>query len=39
MDPLNDNIVALLQVSSDSFTRDIWKDGKNFFRFFYKKLK
>jgi myosin protein heavy chain len=31
MDPLNDNIVALLQVSSDPFTRDIWKDGKFFF--------
>jgi hypothetical protein len=31
MDPLNDNIVALLQVSSDPFTRDIWKDGKFLF--------
>jgi myosin heavy chain 9/10/11/14 len=31
MDPLNDNIVALLQASSDSFTREIWKDGKIFF--------
>jgi myosin protein heavy chain len=28
MDPLNDNIVALLQASSDWFTREIWKDGK-----------
>ncbi len=28
MDPLNDNIVALLQASSDTFTREIWKDGK-----------
>jgi hypothetical protein len=28
MDPLNDNIVALLQSSSDQFTREIWKDGK-----------
>lgn len=28
MDPLNDNIVALLQTSSDAFTREIWKDGK-----------
>ena len=28
MDPLNDNIVALLQASSDAFTREIWKDGK-----------
>lgn len=27
MDPLNDNIVALLQASSDSYTREIWKDG------------
>ena len=37
MDPLNDNIVALLQVSSDPFTRDIWKDGKLllFFNFDY----
>jgi myosin protein heavy chain len=28
MDPLNDSIVALLQNSSDKFTRDIWKDGE-----------
>jgi myosin heavy subunit len=28
MDPLNDNVVGLLQVSNDSFTREIWKDGK-----------
>ncbi len=28
MDPLNDNVVALLQTSSDSFTREIWKDGE-----------
>ncbi len=28
MDPLNDNVVALLQASSDPFTREIWKDGK-----------
>lgn len=27
MDPLNDNIVSLLQNSGDQFTRDIWKDG------------
>jgi myosin protein heavy chain len=33
MDPLNDNIVALLQASSDNFTREIWKDGK--LEFFY----
>jgi myosin protein heavy chain len=28
MDLLNDSIVALLQSSSDQFTRDIWKDGE-----------
>ena len=28
MDPLNDNVVALLQASSDPFTREIWRDGK-----------
>jgi len=28
MDPLNDNVVALLQTSNDPFTREIWKDGK-----------
>lgn len=28
MDPLNDNVVALLQTASDPFTREIWKDGK-----------
>jgi len=28
MDPLNDNVVALLQASNDPFTREIWKDGK-----------
>jgi len=27
MDPLNDNVVSLLQNSSDTFTREIWKDG------------
>ncbi|CAF1027431.1 unnamed protein product [Rotaria sordida] len=27
MDPLNDNVVALLQTSSDPFTREIWKDA------------
>lgn len=35
MDPLNDNIVALLQASSDSFTREIWKDGWFVFYLFY----
>lgn len=29
MDPLNDNVVALLQASSDAFTRELWKDGKD----------
>ncbi len=28
MDPLNDNVVALLQTANDPFTREIWKDGK-----------
>ena len=28
MDPLNDNVVDLLQSSNDPFTRDLWKDGK-----------
>ena len=28
MDPLNDNVVALLQNSNDPFTCNIWKDGK-----------
>ena len=28
MDPLNDNVVALLQTSNDPFTREIWKDGE-----------
>ena len=30
MDPLNENIVSLLQNSSDHFTMSIWKDGKRF---------
>ena len=37
MDPLNDNVVALLQASSDPFTREIWKDGK--FESFLLKMK
>ena len=37
MDPLNDNVVALLQTSNDPFTREIWKDGK--FEYFYIKKK
>ena len=28
MDPLNDNIVSLLQASTDEFVKSIWKDGK-----------
>lgn len=28
MDPLNENIVALLQESSSEFIRTIWKDGQ-----------
>ncbi|CAF4074858.1 unnamed protein product [Rotaria sp. Silwood2] len=31
MDPLNDNVVTLLQTSNDPFAREIWKDGNNFF--------
>lgn len=27
MDPLNENVVSLLQESSSDFTRTIWKDG------------
>ena len=27
MDPLNENVVSLLQSSSDDFLRTIWKDG------------
>ncbi len=33
MDPLNDNVVALLQTANDPFTREIWKDGKQNFSF------
>lgn len=28
MDPLNENVVSLLQGSSDQFVGTIWKDGK-----------
>jgi myosin protein heavy chain len=28
MDPLNDNVVSLMQNSSDPFVTGIWKDGK-----------
>jgi hypothetical protein len=38
MDPLNDNVVALLQTSNDPFTREIWKDGKLGF-FLLKKIR
>lgn len=27
MDPLNDNVVSLLQASQDPFVVQIWKDG------------
>lgn len=30
MDPLNENVVSLLQESSNDFIRTIWKDGKAF---------
>lgn len=29
MDPLNDNVTALLNQSSDKFVADLWKDGMN----------
>jgi myosin heavy subunit len=29
MDPLNENVVSLLQGASDDFMRTIWKDGMN----------
>jgi hypothetical protein len=29
MDPLNDNVVTLLQASHDVMTRELWKDGRN----------
>ncbi len=29
MDPLNENVVSLLQESSSEFMRSIWKDGIN----------
>lgn len=28
MDPLNDNVAALLHQSTDRLTAEIWKDGK-----------
>lgn len=28
MDPLNDNVTALLSNSSSAFVQDIWKDGE-----------
>jgi len=28
MDPLNDNVTALLNSSSNPFMQDLWKDGK-----------
>lgn len=29
MDPLNDNVTALLNNSSSSFIQDLWKDGQS----------
>lgn len=29
MDPLNENVVGLLQASNDTFMQGIWKDGEN----------
>ena len=31
MDPLNENVVSLLQASNDSFMQGIWKDGEIFY--------
>lgn len=28
MDPLNDNVTALLSNSSNQFVQDLWKDGE-----------
>ena len=28
MDPLNENVVSLLQASQDQFVVNIWKDGE-----------
>lgn len=28
MDPLNDNVAALLHMSTDKLTAEIWKDGE-----------
>lgn len=33
MDPLNDNVVSLLQNSSDSFVSGLWKDTGKFWSF------
>lgn len=29
MDPLNDNVTALLNTSSSNFIQDLWKDGES----------
>ena len=29
MDPLNENVVSILQASTDPFVSAIWKDGEN----------
>jgi hypothetical protein len=40
MDPLNENVVSLLQNSSDTFVAAIWKDGNVFILcFFFIKMK
>lgn len=28
MDPLNDNVATLLNLSTDKFVSELWKDGK-----------
>jgi len=34
MDPLNENVVSLLQESSSDFVKAIWKDGEFVSKFF-----
>lgn len=31
MDPLNDNVITLLQQSSDTFIAGLWKDSSMYF--------
>lgn len=35
MDPLNENVVSLMQGSSDPFVSTIWKDGNLFYGYKY----